>query len=136
MRDRIVLGSYLHVFAVRFRIQRMCLFSESDSSFALEWLSEKGIIKTEPISSLSGRQLGIDGHTVLRTLRCNEVNQVATGGVPITLKRSILAEAEHFKYAPISFLRKIACKDRRRAHWLLLMRSTAIFVFTPHDALF
>jgi hypothetical protein len=62
-----------------------------------EWLAEKGLIKTEPLSSLSNLHVGVDGHNVLRTLRCNEVNQVATGGVPITLKRSILAEAEHYK---------------------------------------
>lgn len=103
MRGRVVLGCYLAVFVPCF-LPKECAFSRNlTPSFLLEWLAEKGIIKTEPISSLNGRQLGVDGHTVLRTLRCNEVNQVATGGVPITLKRTILAEAEHFKYVAIPF---------------------------------
>lgn len=70
----------------------------------LEWLTEKGLIKTEPIKSLSNLHLGVDGHNVLRTLRCNEVNQVATGGVPITLKRTVQAEADKFKYVLLCHL--------------------------------
>jgi hypothetical protein len=84
------------------------LLTQRPCSCHPEWLAEHGLIKTEQISSLANHHVGIDAHNVLRTLRCNEPNQIATGGVPITLKRSILAEVDHYKYVIFLFERKLA----------------------------